>query len=155
MTTRGGTKRVYSLNSASQPNLPFTRSHSESVIEAGDVGNTIRTPALYVRVTSSGNKVTKTTIIRSLAPTWEHACPMYVSVVSPVSILTCVFRTAELSSVLFLHLKHSRKWGSPILLGSVNITIQELLDRCRNTQRELSSLLMSRNTVSPWLQELP
>ena len=136
--------------------LPFTRyPHSESVIEAGDVGNTIRTPALYVRVASSGIKVSKTAIIRSTAPTWEHACPMYVPVISPISVLTCVFRTAELSSVLFLHLEHSRKWRSPILLGFVNITIQELLDRCKNTQRELSSLLMSRSIVLPWLQELP
>jgi len=77
--------------------LPFTRyPHSESVIEAGDVGNTIRTPALYVRVASSGIKVSKTAIIRSTAPTWEHACPMYVPVISPVSMLTCVFQNGRI-----------------------------------------------------------
>ena len=76
-----------------------------------------------------------------MAPTWEHTCPMYVPLISPVSILTCVVRTAELSYVLFLRLKHSRKCRSPILIGSVNITIQELLDRCKNAQRKLLSPL--------------
>lgn len=46
-------------------------------------------------------------------------------------------RTAEPSSILSLCLKHSRKSRYPIPLGSLDITTDELLDRCQNNQREL------------------
>ena len=45
-----------------------------------------------------------------------------------------IFRTAEPSSVLSLHLKRSRGVRTPILIGSVQIKIEELLDRCKHHQ---------------------
>ena len=45
-------------------------------------------------------------------------------------------RTAELSSVLSLHLKHSRQWRGPILVGSVDIQVGELLEQCKNNHFE-------------------
>ena len=48
-------------------------------------------------------------------------------------------RAAELSSVLSFRLKHSRQWGRPILVGTVNIAVGELLDRCKNNHREPSA----------------
>ena len=51
-----------------------------------------------------------------------------------VSSKSRIFRTAESSSVLSLHLKRSRSVRTPILIGSVQIKIQELLDRCKHHQ---------------------
>ena len=45
-----------------------------------------------------------------------------------------IFRTAEPSSVLSLHLKRSRGARAPILIGSVYIKIEELLDRYKHHQ---------------------
>lgn len=45
-----------------------------------------------------------------------------------------IFRTAEPSSVLSLHLKRSRGVRTPILIGSVYIKIEELLDRFKHHQ---------------------
>jgi hypothetical protein len=52
----------------------------------------------------------------------------------------CMFRTGELSSALTFRLKQTSRsfpWFSPVLLGFVDITIEQLLDQCKNNQREL------------------
>ena len=46
--------------------------------------------------------------------------------------LTHAARVAELSSVLSFRLKHSRQWRKPILVGTVDIAVSELLNRCNN-----------------------
>jgi len=91
----------------------------------------------------SGNKICKTEIKRNSRPAWEHTCPLWVfpswsQVIGSDSFLTRAFSTAELSSILSLRLKHVRGWFGPVLLGSVNIRTEVLLDRCENGQRDIA-----------------
>ena len=110
------------------------------VIEARDIKRVPQNPAIYVRLALSGNKLSKTGIKRNPAPAWEHTCSLYVLVLRSraISSKARALRTAELSSVVSLHLKHSREWFGPILLGSVDVSTEDLLDRCKNDQRELT-----------------
>jgi len=72
--------RVYSLTSMNSFTQAF-RNHvtdAKTVIGARDISKVPHSPALYVRLLSSGNKLWKTEIIRNSAPLWEHMYPLWV-----------------------------------------------------------------------------
>ena len=111
-----------------------------AVVEAGDIKKPPSAPALYIQVLLSRDKIGKTGIRSNAAPRWEHTLCLQVL---PKSQALCrclnhaLFSPAERSSILSLRLKHNRKWPArPVSLGSVDIKIEGLVDRCKNDQGE-------------------
>ena len=80
MTTRGRSKRVYTLAGASHLSAcVFTdpiKFPKLEVTEARDIKKVPQNPALYVRLALSGNKLSKTDVKRNPTPAWEHTCSL-------------------------------------------------------------------------------
>lgn len=139
MAASAGAQRQYSLTSVSTVTCGVHVLILQSVVSASEVGNVPSSPALYVTLALSRNKVCKTATIRSSTPTWNHPIQLFVHLRWSDRVVdhTRACRIAGLSSVLTFRLKSFRgRLVSPSVVGSVNITSADLLNRRNEEQRE-------------------
>ena len=138
MSTRAHDYSVESTFSLFYVSMPHPQ--LETVLQATYTKIVPDESEFYVRLTLSGDKLSKTTPQRSR--NWRQTFNLQVSASqsqADISSLTpSAHRTTHLSSVLSLLLKRQRTFFFPAHLGFVDLSIGELMDLCENETSELA-----------------
>ena len=129
--------------------------HRDPVIEANDVRKLPTRPSLYVITLCAGKVSCRTQVEnrRDASPTWGDTryplCVLPTVIFIGVgSVMTSSYRSAHLRSNLCFQLKQNHRFLIDSLLGSINIKVDELLDRCKDGERGSRCIPISDSSTS-------